>query len=147
MRYQSIHVSLTFFFLYCFHLLHFFWQKTSKLHVLQETSVHKYIHKLLYHSHKKRKDSLETRAILLIISLEHEISEVAVPSIHQKSEKLRLLWGIALWKWLWGCFSYFLLLWPWCQGLWAVQKIATDQKEYRKCKYIHNPKYTYQSIP
>ena len=29
------------------------------------------------------------------------------------------LWGIALWKWLWGCFSYFLLLWPWCQGLWG----------------------------
>ena len=33
---------------------------------------------LLEHSHKKRKDSLETRAVLLIISLELEISGVAV---------------------------------------------------------------------
>ena len=34
------------------------------------------------HSHKKRKDSLETRAVLLIFSLELE---------HQNSEKWRLL--------------------------------------------------------
>ena len=39
------------------------------------------------HSHKKRKDSLETRAALLIFSLELEISGVVVQSIHQKSEK------------------------------------------------------------
>ena len=39
------------------------------------------------HSHKKRKDSLETRAVLLIFSLKLEISGVAVQSIHQNSEK------------------------------------------------------------
>ena len=48
-----------------------------------------------YHSHKKRKDSLETRAVLLIFSLELEISGVAVQSIHQNSEKWRLLLGTA----------------------------------------------------
>ena len=39
------------------------------------------------HSHKKRKDSLETPAILLIFSLKLEISGVAVQSIHQNSKK------------------------------------------------------------
>ena len=44
-----------------------------------------------HHSHKKRKDSLETRAVLLTFSLEREISGVAVQSIHQNSEKWWLL--------------------------------------------------------
>ena len=39
------------------------------------------------HNHKEGKDSLETRAVLLIFSLEREISGVAVQSIHQNSEK------------------------------------------------------------
>ena len=39
------------------------------------------------HSQKKRKDSLETRAVLLIFSLELEISGMAVQSIHHNSEK------------------------------------------------------------
>ena len=47
------------------------------------------------HSHKKRKDSLETRAALLIFSPELEIFEVAVQSIHQNSKKWRLLLGTA----------------------------------------------------
>ena len=37
---------------------------------------------VMYHSHKKRKDSLETRAVLLIFSLELRISGVAVQGIH-----------------------------------------------------------------
>ena len=41
---------------------------------------------ICFHSHKKRKDSLETRAVLLIFVLEFEISGVAVQSIHQNSE-------------------------------------------------------------
>ena len=57
-----------------------------------------------HRSHKKKKDSLEIRVILLIFSLELEISGVAVQRILQNSE-----------KWLWGCFSQFLLLWLWCQ--------------------------------
>ena len=47
------------------------------------------------HSQKKRKDSLETRAVLLIFSLELEISRVAVQNIHQNSEKWQLLLGTA----------------------------------------------------
>ena len=42
---------------------------------------------LLLHSHKKRRYSLKTRAVLLIFSLELEISGVAVQSIHQKTTK------------------------------------------------------------
>ena len=40
-----------------------------------------------FHSHKKRNDSMETRAVLLIFLLELEISGVAVQNIHQNSEK------------------------------------------------------------
>ena len=40
------------------------------------------------HSHKKRKDSLQTRAVLLIFSPELEILGVAVRSIHQNSKKM-----------------------------------------------------------
>ena len=43
---------------------------------------------LLDHSHKKLEDSLDTRAVLLIISLEVDISGVAVLSIHQNSRFL-----------------------------------------------------------
>ena len=39
------------------------------------------------HSHKKWKDSLETRAVLLLFSLELEIHGVALQSIHQNSKK------------------------------------------------------------
>ena len=49
----------------------------------------------LYHSHKKRKDSLETRVVVLIFSLELEMPGVAVQSIHENIEKWRLLLGIA----------------------------------------------------
>ena len=47
------------------------------------------------HSHKKWKDSLETRDVLLIFSLELQISAVAIQSIHQNSKKWRLLLGSA----------------------------------------------------
>ena len=49
-------------------------------------------HVLSYHSHKKRKDSLETRSVLLIFLLELKISGVAVQSIHQNIKK----WGLLL---------------------------------------------------
>ena len=45
------------------------------------------IFKWFNHSYKKRKDSLETRAVLLIFSLELKKSGVAIQSIHQDSEK------------------------------------------------------------
>ena len=44
---------------------------------------------------KKRKDTLETWAVLLIFLLELEISGVAVQGIHQNSEKWRRLLGTA----------------------------------------------------
>ena len=47
------------------------------------------------HSHKKRKDSLETRAVLLMFSLELVISVVAVRSIHQNRKTWQLSRGIA----------------------------------------------------
>ena len=47
------------------------------------------------YSHKKWKDSLETRAVLLILLLELEIFRVIVQWIHQNSEKWWLLWGTA----------------------------------------------------
>ena len=43
------------------------------------------------HSHKKLKDSLKTRAVLLTFLLELEMSGVAVQGIHQNSGKCRLL--------------------------------------------------------
>ena len=39
------------------------------------------------HSHKKRKGSLETWAVLLIFLLELEISRVTAQSIHKNSKK------------------------------------------------------------
>ena len=39
------------------------------------------------HSHKKRKDSLKTRAVLLMFLVELEISGVAVQGIHQNINK------------------------------------------------------------
>ena len=39
------------------------------------------------HSHKKRKDRLETRAVLLRFLLKLKISGVALQSIHQNSEE------------------------------------------------------------
>ena len=77
---------------------------------------------LCIHSHRKRKDSVEIRTVLLIFSLELEISRVAVQRIHQNSKKWWLLWGIARWKWLWGYFSHFLLSWLWCQRFWGTSK-------------------------
>ena len=41
----------------------------------------------LQYSHKKWKDSLETKAVLLVFWLELEISGVAVQEIHQNSKK------------------------------------------------------------
>ena len=42
---------------------------------------------MLVHSHKKRKDSLEKRAVLLIFWLALEISGVVVQRVHQNSEQ------------------------------------------------------------
>ena len=54
-------------------------------------------------------------------------------SIHQNSKKWQLLWGIAQWKWLWGCLATFCCYDHDAKASQAVQKISTDQKEYHKC--------------
>ena len=40
-----------------------------------------------HHGHKKQKNSLETQVVLLMFSLEREISGVAAQRIHQNSKK------------------------------------------------------------
>ena len=49
-----------------------------------------FVYTRIKHSHKKRKDSLETPAVMLIHLRELEISGVAVHSTHQNSKKRRL---------------------------------------------------------
>ena len=49
-----------------------------------------------------------------------------------KQWKMVALWGIAQWKWLWGCFSYFLLLWLWCQRFWG-----NSENRYRSKRFSH----------
>ena len=98
-------------------------------------------------SHKKRKDSQETWVVLLIFSLELEISGVAVQSIHQNSEKWWLLGGIAKWKWLWGCFSHFLLLWPWCQGFWGSSEDRYRSKRVSQMLLVCYNLLNSQNIP
>ena len=46
-----------------------------------------FLKKSFLHSHKKQKNTLDTRALLWIFSLELEISGVAVQSIHQNIKK------------------------------------------------------------
>ena len=85
------------------------------------------------HSHQKRKYSLETRAVLLIFSIELDISGMAVQRIDQNSKK----W------WLCGELlsenDFKTVLFTFCcydygaNTSETVRKIATDQKDYRKC--------------
>ena len=87
------------------------------------------------HSHKKRKDSLEKQAVLLMFSLELEISGVAIQSIHQNSQK----WWLC--QELLSENDFEAVLVTFCcyehdiKASEAVQKIATDQKEYRKSSF------------
>ena len=46
-----------------------------------------FLKKLFLHIYKKRKYTLDTRAVLLIFSIELKIYVVVVQSIHQKSKK------------------------------------------------------------
>ena len=57
------------------------------------------------------------------------------------------LWGIALWKWLWGCFSYFLLLWPWCQGLWGSSEDRYRSKRVSQMLLVCYNLLDSQNIP
>ena len=86
------------------------------------------------HSHKKQKDSLETRAALLIILLELEISGVAVQSIHWKTaENGKFCEEMLSENDFEAVLATFCCYDHGAKASEAVQKIATDQKEYRKC--------------
>ena len=85
------------------------------------------------HIHKKWKDSLEARAVLLIFLFEREISGVAEQRLYQNTK-----------KW-WLCEEFLsqndfktVLTTFCCHGYGVnasgtVQMIAADQKDYHKC--------------
>ena len=81
---------------------------------------------ILQHSHKKRKDSLETRAVLLVYWLQLESSGVAVQKIHRNSEKAVLTLRIFFF-FIFRCYCYS------AKASEAVVKIATNEKDYHKC--------------
>ena len=85
------------------------------------------------HSHKKRKDSLETRTVLLIFLIELEISGVAVQRIHQNSEEWWLLGGLVSENDFKTVLVTFCCSEHGAKASETAQKIATDQKVYRKC--------------
>ena len=80
---------------------------------------------VLQHSHKKRKDGLETRAVLLVYWLGLESSGVAVQEIHRNSEKAVLTVRIFFFIFRSCCYS--------AKASEAVVKIATNEKDYHKC--------------
>ena len=53
----------------------------------------------------------------------------SIQKIDQNSKKMLAFVRTCLVKWLWGCFSQFLLLWTWCQcfcwGSWEHQHKGT----------------------
>ena len=85
------------------------------------------------HSPKKRKNSLEAQGVLLIFSIELEISEVSVKIMHQNSET------VGFCAELFRKNDFQVVLATFCcydcgaNASEAVQKIATDQKGYHKC--------------
>ena len=96
------------------------------------------------HSYKKRKDSLETRAVMLILSLELKISGVDVHSKQQKKATLARNCSV---KWLWGCFSQFVLLWTWCQGFWGSSEDRYRSKRVSEMLLLCYNLLNSQNIP
>ena len=86
-----------------------------------------------HHSHKKRKDSLETPAVMLIFSLALEISRVSVQRIHLNSENGSFCMELPSENYFEAVLATFCCYDYGAKAPEAVQKIATDQKEYRKC--------------
>ena len=78
---------------------------------------------------------METQAVLLIFSLELEISVVAVQSIHQNSVTFQTFETFELFSGndFEAVLAIFCCYEHGAKASEAVQKITTDQKEYRKC--------------
>ena len=82
---------------------------------------------------KKWKDSLETRVALLVFSLELEISGVVVQRIHKNSEKSWRSEELLTENDFKAVLATFCCYDYGAYASEAVQKIATDQKDYHKC--------------
>ena len=85
------------------------------------------------HSHKKRKDSLETRAVLLIFLLKLEISVVAVQVMPQNSKNGCLLREFFCGDDFDAVLDIFRSYRYDANASEAVEKIAADEKDYHKC--------------
>ena len=88
--------------------------------------------KSLLRIHKKRKNTLDARAVLLIFSLELKISRVMVQSIHQNSENVDFCDELLSENDFETVLATFCCYDHGSKDFEAVQKITTDQKEYRK---------------
>ena len=97
------------------------------------------------HSHKKRKDSLETRAILLIFSLEY----LGWPyRAYIKTLQNGDFWEELLSeKWVWGYFRHFLLLWPWYQDFWGSSEDRYRSKKVSQMLLVCYNLLNSQNIP
>ena len=80
------------------------------------------------HSHKKRKDSLETQVVPLMI-----FSGVAIHSMHQKEKNGNFCEELLSENKIEAVLTSFYCYDHGAKASEVVQKIATDQKEYRKC--------------
>ena len=90
-------------------------------------------HLKVFHSHKKRKDSQETWAVLLMFSLELEIFVVAVQRIHQNRKKGDFCDELLSENDLEAVLATFCFYDQGVNASEAVQKIATDKKYCHKC--------------
>ena len=82
----------------------------------------------LQHSHKKRKDSLETRVLLFVFLLELEISGKHM-SYRKYIKTVKKVFAVRIFFFLFS-FSVFIAS---AKASKAIVKISTEEKDYRKC--------------
>ena len=93
------------------------------------------------------KDSLETRAVLLIFSHEIKIFRVAVQSIRRNSKKWWLCLELSSENDFEAVLATFCYYDHGVKASEAVQKIAAGQKEYRKMLLVGYNLLNSQNIP
>ena len=87
---------------------------------------------MLFNSHKKRKVSLETQAVLLLFLLELEVSWVAVPRKYIKTAKMNACKKDSFSGDPFSCSYHYGT-----NTSEAIEKVATDEKDYHKCCLCH----------
>ena len=90
---------------------------------------------VLNHSHKKRKDSLEKRAVLLIYLLELEIYGVAVQKIHKNSQKWCLCKELLTENGFEAVLAT-LFSWLWCQRFWSSSEDLCRSKRVSQMFFV-----------